>query len=510
MMSLQFRIAFSTIAIFLADAITPASAQSPALSPGATYAAHLADIVVADLQGDNAPDIVGFDTNSNSLGVMLNHGDGTYGSPHIYGLDRQANGLAVGDFNGDGKLDVAAALSGSSDTSGRVAVLLNVGHGQLGSPHYYIMPVPVNSIAVGDFNHDGKADIAVIGNRQNNAVNTVVILTNTGSSFSQKSMTAPVRFGTDFEQPQADYVDGIIAGDFNGDNRIDLAYLDRCAVCDVPEDQIVLLVNTATGWQAKVLNGLFESGAIVLTAADVDGDGRADILAPFDGCHTPCQGVDVFYMDKDLVSPAAAALPLGNFGFDPLIRQVIVGDINNDGVADIAGYGENGSDINYNPLRPGIVAWTATGKRTFGQPKYFEQASEGPGFVGGFTAAGFVDKDAKRDLIVPWGEDLQVWRNITSNTKDPCSYPTSGGIHVCAPASEVASGNVRFLASARTNTQPLQRLELWIDGKRRWVLYSDRMDLKLSVPNGTHSARFVEVGASGLSISKNVSFAVGN
>ena len=93
----------------------------------------------------------------------------------------------------------------------------------------------------------------------------------------------------------------------------------------------------------------------------------------------------------------------GNFGFDPLIRQVIAGDVNNDGLPDIFGFGEGGTDLNYNDLRPGIVAWTATGKRTFGQPKYFEQTSQGPGFIGGFTGAGFLDKDGKRDLIVPWG-----------------------------------------------------------------------------------------------------------
>jgi len=285
-----------------------ATAQSPTLLPGAAYAAHLSNIVVADLQGDNAPDIVGLGVNSNSLGVMLNQGNGTYGAPHIYGLDRQANGVAVGDFNADGKLDVAVALSGSSDTSGRIAVLLNVGKGELGTPHDYTVPVPVNSIAVGDFNRDGKPDIAAVGNRQSNAINTVVVLTNTGSSFSQKSITAAVRFGKDFDQPQADYVSGIIAGDFNGDNRIDLAYLDSCAVCDVPEDQIVLLVNTDSGWQSKTLDNLFESGAIELTAADVDGDGRMDILAPYDGCHTPCEGVDVFYMDKALTTPVAIGL----------------------------------------------------------------------------------------------------------------------------------------------------------------------------------------------------------
>jgi hypothetical protein len=80
---------------------------------------------------------------------------------------------------------------------------------------------------------------------------------------------------------------------------------------------------------------------------------------------------------------------------------------------------------------------------------------------------------------------------------------------VCAPSANVASGTVKFLASARTNTQPLNRIELWVDGQKRAQVFTDRLHISLSIANGTHTAGFVEVGASGLFIKKRVTFTVG-
>jgi hypothetical protein len=65
------------------------------------------------------------------------------------------------------------------------------------------------------------------------------------------------------------------------------------------------------------------------------------------------------------------------------------------------------------------------------------------------------------------------------------------------------------LASARTNTQPLNRIELWIDGHKRFQVFSDRLHINLPIPNGKHSASFIEVCASGLFIKEKVTFTVG-
>jgi hypothetical protein len=483
--------------------------QEPNIKPTASYSASLSNVLVADLKSDNAPDFIGLDNNSNSLVVMLNLGDGTYGQPSYYGLDGQPNGIAVGDFNGDGKLDVAVALGTYNASSGYVAVLLNAGHGMLHKPVYYKVSIPADSIAVGDFNNDNLPDIAVIGNKDNNGTNTVVILSNTGSSFTDSAFAAPVIYGSQYQLPDSDYVSKLVVGDFNGDGRIDLAYDDGCSQCDVPQDSIVILANTTSGWRTTLIP-FGPSGISGITAADIDGDGITDLVVPYNGCYTPCTGVEVAFMDKNFAIAKFESLDPGNFGDEPITPQVVVGDFNNDGRSDIASFAWGGSDQNFNPLPPGIMMWTASGTRTFNGPKYYNQPNPPSLYDSLYIASGFLDKDGKRDLVVPIGNEVQVWRNTTNNPADPCSYPTSGGVHVCAPAADVPSGTVRFLASARTNTQPLLRFELWIDGHKKLQLFTDRMNVKFSIPDGAHEAVFVEVGASGLHIKKTVKFKVGD
>jgi hypothetical protein len=506
-MAIRNRILAPVVILLVSLSSLVLRSQEPKIKPTAHYAASLSHVLVADLQSDNAPEIIGLDNNSNSLVVMLNLGDGTYGPPNYYGLKEQANGIAVGDFNGDGKLDVAVGL-GSYNTPGSVAVLLNAGHGMLHKPVYYKLSIPADSIAVADLNNDNLPDIAVVGNTNNNGTNTVTILTNTGSSFTQKSFPAPVYFTPNGFGPDADFIDNLAAGDFDGDGRIDLAYIDACAQCDVSEEELVILANTPSGWKANMPTG--GTGSTSLKAADIDGDGKTDLVIPYRGCHTPCVGVSVLFMGKNFSIARVQSLDVLNDQDGPTPTEVVVGDFNSDGLADIAGFSFGGADQNENSVPPGIMMWTASAPRTFNSLKYYNQPNPASEYNALYTAAGFLNKDGKRDLVVPLGNEVQVWSNTTSTAKDPCSYPTSGGVHVCAPTADVASGTVRFLASARTNTQPLLRFELWIDGHKKLQLFTDRMNVKLPVSDGTHEAVFVEVGASGLHIKKAIHFNVGN
>ena len=111
----------------------------------------------------------------------------------------------MGDFNGDGKLDLAVVNNGSST----VSILLGDGTGNFtlaSSPATGSSPV---SVAVGDFNGDGKLDLAVA----NEGSNTVSILLGDGTgnftlAASPATGLAPV---------------SVAVGDFNGDGRLDLA-----------------------------------------------------------------------------------------------------------------------------------------------------------------------------------------------------------------------------------------------------------------------------------------------
>ncbi len=502
---MSFRIL--SAAALLLPTFTVLLAQEPVIAPANKYPANLSSVLVADLNGNNAPEIIGLDNTSNAVVVLKNLGTGKYGAATYYAISGAPNGIAIGDFNADGKLDVAVALGAYNAAGGKVAVLRGNGDGTLQLPVYHPVSIPAESIAVADFNNDNRPDIAVIGNTNFDGVNKVSVLTNTGSSFTEHAFAAPTYYTANGFGPDGDFIHNVVAGDFNGDKRIDLAYIDECAQCDPSSEVLFVLANTTSGWVAKMPSG--GTGSVSVTAADIDGDGITDLVIPYRGCHTPCVGVAVLYMKNDFTVANSQALDVFDSQDGPTPYQVVVGDFNNDGIADIAGYSAGGTDQNFNQLPLGIMMWTGVGNRTFHNLKYYNQPNPPPQFDSLYTAVGFLDKNGSRDLVVPTGTETQVWLNSTSTAADPCAYPTSGGIHVCAPSATVPSGTVHFVASARTNTQPLARMELWIDGQKKFQVFSDRLKTNLAIPNGTHTAAFYEVGASGLHIQKNVTFAVG-
>jgi VCBS repeat protein len=504
-MTLRSRVLPATVILFVS--VTTLLAQEPVIAPANSYPANLSNVLVADLNRDNAPEIIGLESSSSAVGVLKNLGNGTYGSATYYPVNGHLNGIAIGDFNGDGRLDVAVAIGAFNAANGQVAVLRGNGDGTLQLPVYHNVAIPANSIAAGDFNNDNKPDIAVIGNNSDNSKNTVAVLTNTGTSFTEHSFPAATYFTANGFGPDADFIDFLVAGDFNGDGRIDLAYVDGCTQCTPSSEVLFVLSNTTAGWQAKQPAG--GSGSLSLEAADIDGDGISDFVIPFAGCHTPCVGVAVLYMNKNYGVASSQDLDVFNSEDGPTPGNVVIGDFNNDGITDIAGYSLGGEDQNFNQLPPGIMMWTGAGNRTFHKLKYYKQPNPPANFFSGYTAAGFLNKNGTRDLVVPKGMKTQIWMNSTNNPADPCPYPTIGGVHVCAPSAQVGSGMVQFLASARTNTQPLNRIELWIDGQKKFQVFMDRLQVKLPLADGQHTAGFIEVGASGLFIKKKVTFTVG-
>src|SRR5207302_6608794 len=115
---------------------------------------------VADFNGDGKMDLVSANLHNQTASAFLGNGDGTFtlapGSP--IALPIQPWSVAVADFNGDGRPDMAVGSYG-----GGVAVLLGDGSGRFtpatGSP-IQAGPMPERG-AIGDFNGDGKPDLAI-------------------------------------------------------------------------------------------------------------------------------------------------------------------------------------------------------------------------------------------------------------------------------------------------------------------------------------------------------------
>jgi hypothetical protein len=127
---------------------------------------------VADLNGDGKLDVVfpaSYQTASAYEGAvvtMLGNGDGTFQSPQVYIVDptmRAVYYVVVGDFNADGKVDVALTMFGL-DRNGSLAVMLGNGDGTLQSPSNDVsFSGYVNGLATSDLNADGKLDLVVVG-----------------------------------------------------------------------------------------------------------------------------------------------------------------------------------------------------------------------------------------------------------------------------------------------------------------------------------------------------------
>jgi hypothetical protein len=224
--------------------------------PAVSYAAGantIAGLAVGDFNSDGKADLVVTYSASHGVSLLFGNGDGTFGAPVAY----SALGfpLAVADFNGDGKPDLALGNTSILNVSSP-AVQLGNGDGTAQSPLNFSLGASgyATSLVSGDFNGDGKADLAV-GGFVSGAATTWILIGNGDGTFL----------------PAVSYSLGAaaLAGDFNGDGFIDLV------VTDSNGNTVGILQGKGDG---TFQQGPAVSGSTPLAVTDFNGDGRADIL----------------------------------------------------------------------------------------------------------------------------------------------------------------------------------------------------------------------------------------
>jgi len=147
-----------------------------------------ASVAMGDFNGDGKPDLA-IANGDGTVTVLLGNGAGGFaaaaGSPFAAGSGPSS--VAVGDFNGDGKPDLAIA-----DYNGdNVTVLLGDGTGRFTAAPSSPFPAgsQPNSVAVGDFNGDGKLDLAIANYNSNN----VTVLLGDGAGGFTAARAVPSR-----------------------------------------------------------------------------------------------------------------------------------------------------------------------------------------------------------------------------------------------------------------------------------------------------------------------------
>ena len=131
--------------------------------------------VVADFNGDGILDIAGSNNPGTGMEVALGNGDGTFQPATLWPIGQYAYWFATGDFNGDGKIDVAS--SGGTYPHGMLAILYGNGDGTFQAPLVSTADPGPEFLSVGDFDGDGKADLATVSDIANTAVLYVLLQT---------------------------------------------------------------------------------------------------------------------------------------------------------------------------------------------------------------------------------------------------------------------------------------------------------------------------------------------
>ena len=258
-------------------------------------------MALADFTRDGIPDIL-FSAAVASA-VFVGDGAGGFRTSRIYPTGGDPSGIVAGDFDGDGKIDLATA----NGFSGGVSVLRGDGTGAFAAPVQSAAGTLSLALAAGDFDRDGVLDLAVT----NFTANTVSVLRGVGGGH----FAAPVTYAVG-ASPTA-----VAAADVNGDGRLDLVVANRDG-----GTVSVLLGDGAGGFglQATFVSG---GGPEDVAVADFDGDGFVDIAVANDGDSS----LSILFGTGNGSFGSRADVLAGPYG-----RRLAVGDFNGDGAPDIA------------------------------------------------------------------------------------------------------------------------------------------------------------------------------
>ena len=270
-------------------------------------------VAVGNFNADGKIDVAVANAASNTIGVLLGNGGGEFAAAVTYATGGASpKAVAVGDFNADGRVDLAVA--NSATVGNNIGILLGDGAGGFTPAVTYASGGNgASSLAVSDFNGDGKLDLAVANTTT--AGNNIGILLGNGAG----GFAAAVTYASGGTAASS-----ITAGDFNADGRRDLAVANRSS-----NNVGVLLGNGAGGFANAVTYGSGGTTPSSLTVGDFNADGRSDLAVANAGFASNSIGV----LLGTGTGTFGGAVTYASGGLMP--SSLTVGDFNADGKTDL-------------------------------------------------------------------------------------------------------------------------------------------------------------------------------
>ncbi len=332
-------------------------------------------VAAADFNHDGYLDLAVANTalgSGGSVSILLGNGDGTFQSAVFLGGGNYPRSIAVADFNNDGNLDLAVANE-SPSRGGSVTVFLGHGDGTFQAPSFMMAGAYPASVVAADFNGDGRVDLAVANSQQ----------FQTTPPFKNGSISVFLGNGDGTFGPSTFYRAGaspisLTVADLNGDGHLDLA------AADFQGTALAVLMGVGDGTFQDPLFVAAGREPFCVASADLDGDGTVDLVSA-NGSITSTGG-------SISISLGAGS---GSFGQTAYYRAgqgvafVAVGDFNQDGVPDLAVADDGG------PSTGGVTILLGKGDGTLQSPISFAA-----GLHPEAIAVGDYNRDGHLDLAV--------------------------------------------------------------------------------------------------------------
>jgi hypothetical protein len=301
---------------------------SHAAAPGTE---KLTNLAVGDLNGDGIPDMIVARTDY-YLSVLIGTGGGNFATARDLFVGYKPTSIALGDLNGDGKLDLVLTTTTHNGSGDRfVRTLLGRGdgtfetiklHGLAGSGY-------AHSVTLGDFNNDGKLDLAVLV-----------------ADFIDPEVGQPIdgsyriffgRGDGTFEFVNSWDLDGWLSnvygnfstiGDFNNDGWLDLAVVLNTGTTAANTGHVQIFTGSENGTFTLASTTTIAGMPTSIFAADLTGIGNLDVVVG----HARSEFVSVLRGDG-----AGGFAPADDYQIGVYPYSITVGDLNGDGRLDIVG-----------------------------------------------------------------------------------------------------------------------------------------------------------------------------